>query len=129
VYCGRVESEAGCAVAGAEVGTTVAVWVGMGVSVAVAVNVGRGVGLGRKVDVGDGVRLSIAGWKGVGVAVAFGSTVTRLRGGEEARGSPLGSVQDVKIKPQRTLSAQRFINLCVLRVLRGEEKVSINRSL
>jgi hypothetical protein len=86
----------------------VAVSVEERVGVAEAVWVGRGVRLGRNVKVGDGVKLSIAGWKGVGVALAFGSTVTRLRGGEEAAEFPAGSVQDARnIKPKKTLSARR----------------------
>jgi len=98
----------GCEVGGTEVGALVTVWVGMTVGVLVAVSVGRGVMLGSRVSVGRGVKLSAAGWKGVGVTVAFGSTVTRLRGGEEAGESAEGSEQEARsIKPQSTLSARR----------------------
>jgi hypothetical protein len=86
----------------------------MGDGVGEAVCVGRGVRLGGNVNVIDGVKLSTAGWKGVGVALAFGSTVTRLRGGEEAAGFPAGSVQEARsIKPQSTLSA-RSVRLVML---------------
>ena len=50
------------------------------VGVAEAVCVGKGVTVGGSVSVGSGVKLSTTGWNGVGVAVAFGSTVTRLMG-------------------------------------------------
>jgi hypothetical protein len=73
--------------------------------VAEAVSVGMGVKVGRNVDVGDGVKLSIAGWKGVGVALAFGSTVTRLRTGSEAGGYPAGSVQDAKMNVNRDMKS------------------------
>jgi hypothetical protein len=88
---------------------------------------GDKVALGGRVIVGNGVKLSTAGWKGVGVALAFGSTVTRLKGGEEAGGFAFGR-QATIVTPQRILSAQRLMNLRVLRALRGEKKVRINRS-
>jgi len=79
---------------------------GIGVSEAVAL--GRGVKLGSEVRVGNGVKLANAGWKGVGVALAFGSTVTRLRGGADAvGGASLGREQDARrIKPKSALSAR-----------------------
>jgi hypothetical protein len=104
-------------------GPSVAVKVGSGVGEAEAVCVGVGVKVGRKVGVVEGVKLSTAGWKGVGVAVAFGSTVTRLRGGAEAAGFPAGSVQEASIvKPQSTLSTRRVR----LVMLVGVREVSSN---
>jgi len=47
------------------------------VGVTEAVGLGSSVLLGASVMVGGGVRLSAAGWKGVAVGLAFGSTVTR----------------------------------------------------
>jgi len=94
VYCGRVEAGTGGELGGTEVGALVSVWVGRTVGVLVAVSVGRGVMLGSRVSVGRGVKLSATGWKGVGVALAFGSTVTRLKGGEEAEGVAPGTVQE-----------------------------------
>jgi len=107
VYCGLVE--AGERVAG----TVVAVKVGESVGVAVAVSVGIGVKVGNKVDVGDGVKLWTAGWKGVGVAVAFGSTVTRLRGKDEADGFT-GRLQAVR-RIVKMKSAYVRITACAVR--------------
>ena len=77
-------------------------------AVVVAVGLGDKVALGGTVDVGGGVNVSPAGWKGVGVALAFGSTVTRLRGGDEADGSGVAYVQDARsVKAQSTLNARR----------------------
>ena len=57
---------------------------------------GDGVALGSGENVGKGVKVSATGWKGVEVALAFGSTVTRLKDGEDA-GRLLGAnVQDSK---------------------------------
>jgi hypothetical protein len=92
----------------------VAVNVGVELGVAEGVNVGWGVWVGRKVSVGSGVKLSTTGWKGVGVALAFGSTVTRLRGGEEAGGSPEGSVQEAIIIRQRKTPRVRSVVLIVI---------------
>jgi len=64
--------------------------------VAVAVGLGDDVALGGIVSVGGGVNVSPAGWKGVGVALAFGSTVTRLRRGDDAAGSELANVQEAR---------------------------------
>jgi hypothetical protein len=73
--------------------------------------------VGRNVAVGDGVKLSIAGWKGVGVALAFGSTVTRLRGAEDIGGYPVGRVQEAKMNVKRDMkSAQLRITKCALRI-------------
>jgi hypothetical protein len=82
----------------------VAVNVGGNVGVAEAVWVGRGVRVGRNVDVGEGVKLSATGWKGVGVTEAFGSTVTRLRGGEEAGGFA-GRVQAARKNVKRKIES------------------------
>jgi hypothetical protein len=76
--------------------------------VGVAVSVGVGVRLGRNVGVREGVKLSTAGWKGVGVSVAFGSTVTRTRGGEEAGGYPAGRVQAVRVSVKRKKNNARL---------------------
>jgi len=105
VYCGLVT--AGGRVAGASVGPLVAVKVGDGVGVAVDVSVGKGVAVGSSVAVRDGVKLSTAGWKGVRVAVAFGSTVTRLRGGDEAAGN-VGKLQAVKMSAKRKMDRARL---------------------
>jgi len=132
VYCGRLEAGSGSdssGVSGSDGGADEAVSVGVGLGVAEGVSVGMGVKLGRNVSVGSGVKLSTMGWKGVGVALAFGSTVTRLRGGEEAGGSPLGSEQETNIPPTRTLSTQSLINLCALCVLSGKTNLCINKSL
>ena len=56
----------------------------------------------------NGVKLSIAGWKGVEVALAFGLTVTRLRGEDEAGGLLGENVQEaMSVKTQSTTSARR----------------------
>jgi hypothetical protein len=101
----------------------IAVGEGAGIGVAEAVSVGKGVRLGRgvrlgaNVSVGSGVKLSTMGWNGVGVALAFGSTVTRLRGGEEAGGSAEGSVQEARnIKTQSTLIARSVRRVMLVRV-------------
>jgi len=94
VYCGRVEVGTGGEVTAGNVGEVVAVCVGARVCVYVFVGLGDEVALGGNVNVGGGVNVSSTGWKGVGVALAFGSTVTRLRGGEEAGGSALGREQE-----------------------------------
>jgi hypothetical protein len=57
--------------------------------------------------VGSGVKLSAAGWKGVAVALAFGSTVTRLKVWKEAGGSAVGA-QAVKISVQRVMYIALF---------------------
>jgi hypothetical protein len=89
----------------------VTVSVGVGLGVAECVNVGWGVWVGRKVKVGSGVKLSTMGWKGVGVVLAFGSTVTRLRCGEETGGSPEGSVQEASNIRQRKTPRFRSVVL------------------
>jgi hypothetical protein len=99
---------------GAEVGDgtfgpLVAVAVGMGEGVIEAVCEGDGVWLGKKVNVGEGVKLSTAGWKGVGVIVAFGSTVTRLRGGEEAA-IFTGRLQETRISVKRKMDSALLCN-------------------
>jgi hypothetical protein len=75
--------------------------------VAVGVSVGRGVDVGSNVAVREGVKLSTAGWKGVGVALAFGSTVTRLRGGDEAGGNA-GRVQAARMSANRKMDSARL---------------------
>jgi len=111
VYCDRVEvgTGLGSVVGGADVGIPmVAVCVGVGMSVFVTVGLGEGVGLGNRVYVGKGVKVSATGWKGVAVALAFGSTVTRLMCGEEAGGFPEGREQAAKsTRQQSTLNARR----------------------
>lgn len=73
----------------------------------VNVKVGSGVFVGAAVAVGRGVSLGGKGWNGVGVALAFGSTVTRLRGAGGGGGaSGVGPAQDVvrvKSKTQNTI--------------------------
>jgi hypothetical protein len=101
VYWGRedvgIGDDAG-SVSGADDGADVAVGDGVrvGLGVTDGVRVGKGVKLGGKVRVGNGVKLSTTGWKGVGVALAFGLTVTRLRDGEDSVGSRVENVQDAK---------------------------------
>jgi len=106
VYCGRVEvgTGPGSVVGGGDVGITmVAVCVGVGMGVFVTVGLGEEVGLGSRVYVGNGVNVSATGWKGVAVALAFGSTVTRLRGKEEAGGFPEGREQAPKKMSTKTM--------------------------
>ena len=85
------------------------------VGVTEAVRLGSGVKLGGSVCVGRGVVLSGGGWNGVGVELALGSTVTRLRSGEGAFGVDGVNVQDVSsIKPQSTLRARDVCNVILV---------------
>ena len=102
----------------------VAVSVGVGLGVIEGVSVGRGVRLGIKVRVGSGVKLSTTGWNGVGVALAFGLTVTRLGDGEDAVGFPAESEQEARnVKTQSTLNARRVRKI----ILVGVRKVGCNQ--
>ncbi len=56
------------------------------------------------------------------MALAFGSTVTRLMGGEDAGGSPAGSEQDAsKIRQRKTPRLRRVVLVRIREV--GRDKV------
>ena len=103
-------------VGGAEVGEIVGGWVGIWVFVGVTEGtwLARGGSLGSRVCVDSGTTLLTGGWNGVRVGLAFGSTVTRLRGGEDALGV-VAYVQEIsKNKPQSTLIARRVRSVILL---------------
>jgi len=74
-FCADVVGAAAAVGLGLDVGTSVAVG-----GDAVGVSVGRGVSVGTSVGAEPSVRDAESGWNGVGVAVPFGSTVTRVSG-------------------------------------------------
>jgi hypothetical protein len=106
VYC--VRAEGGAEVCG---GSDVAVKARVGRGVFVG---GSGVKLGIRVASSGGTRIPEAGWNGVEVGEAFGSTVTITSVGAGAV-TAVGSVQDVDIRIRRRSAKRRdvFINFFV----------------
>lgn len=100
----------------------------------VNVKVGSGVFVSARVAVDRGVSLGSEGWNGVEVALAFGSTVTRLRGagggGGTSGAGPAQEARRVKSKIQNAIRADAaaargrwFMSVHVLEIL--AEKVGV----
>jgi hypothetical protein len=102
--------------------------VGRGRVVAVNSSVGRGVsvgGSGVKVETrvceSDGARIAPAGWKGVGVgsALGFGVTSTKLCPGPVEEGAADGIVQEERMTREKTKKVRRCFVIKISQSLRA----------